>query len=156
MREVIEIVMPQLRMLTANHDLIVDVPQNLPEIMVDQHRIAQVITNLVNNAVKHSPAQSEIHIEAQQRDHELEVRVSDQGMGIPSSERDKVFEAFYQHVEEGKQRAGAGLGLAICKGIIEQHQGRIWVDNSHSNGLNTNGTGPKGATVIFTLPIVDA
>lgn len=135
---------PQLHVLTNQHQLIVNVPPALPQVAIDQKRIAQVLVNLVGNAVKHSPKGTRIELSARHRHETVEVSIADEGSGIPAEEREQVFEAFYQSDKRITQRAGAGLGLAICKGLIEQHHGKIWIAEQES----------PGTTVCFTLPVV--
>jgi signal transduction histidine kinase len=109
-------------------------------------RISQVLANLVNNAVKYSPQNTTITIETEKLSSEhIKVSVVDEGMGIPREARSHVFEAFQQLDRDRVGTQGAGLGLAICRGLIEAHGGKIWVDE-HAG---------KGATISFTLPIAD-
>lgn len=142
--EVLSGVMAQINAVTANHRLIVDVPDDLPLLPLDSQRIGQVLVNLVGNAVKFSPANSPITICARlEDDHRVQVNVSDEGEGIARAERDQVFEAFRQGARKSGRQPGAGLGLAICKGIIDAHKGRIWIADHD---------GP-GTTISFTLPV---
>ena len=113
-------------------------------LQADGERIAQVLINLVGNAAKYSPPQTTIAITARQADNVLQVDVADQGPGIPAQDRAHVFEAFEQLNHESTRRTGgAGLGLAICRGLIEAHGGRIWAQAR---------PGP-GTVISFTLPI---
>jgi two-component system sensor histidine kinase KdpD len=136
----------QLRAITQEHRLRIEVPDDLPLVQADQQRIAQVLTNLVSNAAKYSPAQSDITVSAQPFDGAVQVNVSDHGPGIPLTEREWVFEAFRRGENKlVRHTKGAGLGLAICKGIIEAHGGRIWVAEQSQPAT--------GTTVSFTLPV---
>lgn len=137
---VLDYVMPQLVVLTEAHSLVVEIPDTIPLLDADQHRIGQVITNLVNNAVKYCPPETKIHISAYTDDDQIVFQVSDQGPGIPAALRESVFEAFHQLPDRASK--GAGLGLAICRGIIEAHNGKIWVADA-----------PQGTTICFTLPV---
>ena len=123
------------------------IPGNLC-VMADGRRLRQVLTNLLENAVKYSPDGGTIKVSACERQTEVEVSVSDQGVGIPRHQWDRLFRA-YQRADSGKALgvAGNGLGLAICKGIVEAHGGRIWVDDKQ------DGSG-KGTTFSFTVPRV--
>jgi PAS domain S-box-containing protein len=142
--EVLSTAMAQLHVLTVNHKLIVEEEPDLPLLKVDVIRIPQVITNLVNNAVKYSPSNSMIVISASRlSDRFIKVSVLDEGLGIPLEARSRVFEAFQQLEREKGGTRGAGLGLAICRGLLEAHGGRIWVDDHD---------GP-GTTISFTLPV---
>jgi two-component system sensor histidine kinase KdpD len=102
-----------------------------------------VLTNLVDNAVKYSPQGGEILVGGSVEADHVVIRVLDQGIGIPESDRERVFERYYRSPDPRVQRtAGVGLGLPICKGIVEAHGGVIWADS-----------GPGGGTVVsFTLP----
>ena len=136
--------MAQLQTVTVQHQLNLDIPIDLPALHVDGDRIAQVLTNLVGNAVKFSPPQSTITVSAARVDEMVQIDVADQGRGIAPAERRRIFEPFQQLDAHGVHRAqGTGLGLAICKGLVEAHGGRIWVQDR---------SGP-GTTLSFTLPI---
>lgn len=110
---------------------------------VDYVLIERVIDNLIDNAVRHSPVDCLVKIAVRPALAALEVTVSDQGAGIPESELERVFEKFHQ-VEA--RSGGVGLGLAICKGIVEAHRGKIWAETTTQAG--------HGLTVHFTLPWV--
>jgi PAS domain S-box-containing protein len=141
--EVVQMAMPQLQTLTSERLLKIDVPTDLPLLYVDRRRMAQVVVNLVNNAMKYSSTGTPITLTARAQNDEIEVRISDQGIGIPIEEREQVFEAFYQREDHLIRRTGAGLGLAICKGLVEEHNGRIWIADQEI----------PGTTVCFTLPV---
>jgi len=101
----------------------------------DPRRIGQVLENLVENAVKYSPDESEIQIDLAQRDGQAYVDVTDQGIGIPPGDLPQIFERFHRGSNVDDRRfAGMGLGLFICKGIVEQHGGRIWVESRVGTG----------------------
>lgn len=127
----------------SKHKLILD--WNTREVVnADRERIRQVLINLVSNAIKYSPEDSEIVIGSKKDDRYLIVSVTDSGMGIPKKDVTKVFERFYQVDEKrGKTYPGLGLGLHICKKIIEAHNGKIWVESAFG----------KGSTFYFSLPI---
>lgn len=144
--DVIDNLHPQLITLTAQHDLRLNLPNHLPAVLMDARRIGQVITNLVHNAVKYSPANTRITVTAFEDDDMVQVRVIDEGRGIPEDARDYIFEAFRQVSPERGASHGAGLGLAISRGLVNAHGGRIWAE-SH--------TGP-GTTICFTLPIASS
>lgn len=135
---------PELRVLAADHQLKLDIPDDLPPVFADRRRIAQVLANLVSNAAKYSPAQTTILIRASVEGDKLRVSVRDEGTGITPEERERVFEPFHRMDEiMHKYAQGAGLGLSICRGIVETHGGSIWVED-HS--------GP-GTIVTFDLPL---
>jgi two-component system sensor histidine kinase KdpD len=133
----------QLEVLVTEHTLYIDAPDDLPPVQADPRRIAQVITNLVSNSVKFAPSHTDIGIKASHKNGTIQISVSDRGPGIPPSERDRVFEVFFQLSNPDMKRQGAGLGLAICKGLIERHGGHIWIEERSE----------PGATIAFTLPV---
>jgi PAS domain S-box-containing protein len=141
---ILDFARPEIVSLAANHDLHINLPDGLPSISADPRRIAQVLTNLVSNAAKYSPPGTRITLTVCQRENMLQVDVSDQGIGILPEHRPLVFEAF-QQVERKVDSPikGAGLGLAICKGLVEAHGGRIWIGDQE----------PPGTVFTFTLPL---
>jgi PAS domain S-box-containing protein len=145
LREIIEDALPQFHSLTSGQTLTMHLPANLPLVFVDAKRIAQVLVNLVRNASTYAPKGTEINISASVRGSYLQINVNDQGPGIPPDEHKRVFKAFLRgaNVENGTVQ-GAGLGLAICKGLVEAHGGRIWIRKKTT----------PGATVSFTIPLV--
>jgi signal transduction histidine kinase len=144
LQDIVSAAMPQLEALAYKHDLRIAVPDTLPALWVDRQRIVQVLTNLVSNAAKYSPARTAIRLVAELADAFVMVCVSDEGSGIAPSDQPNVFQPFRRGSDERVQRVkGAGLGLAICKGLVEAHGGRIWLQEH---------TGP-GTTVCFTLPV---
>jgi signal transduction histidine kinase len=110
-------------------------------VIADAARINQVLSNLVGNAVKFTPRDGLITISAEQVDGEVRFAVIDTGPGIPAEQLPHIFGRFWQ--AKSSDRRGIGLGLAIAKGIVEAHSGRIWVESSV--GL--------GSTFYFTLPV---
>ena len=127
------------------HNLIIDIPRDLPWVMGDKSRIIQVLGNLLSNAARHSPESSTISVSATPGDLQMSVSVSDEGRGIPADSFPHLFRKF-SRIETEEQGGDTGLGLAVCKGIVEAHGGRIWAE-SDGPGL--------GARFIFTLPTVE-
>ena len=135
----------QLDTLTVNHTLQIQIEEGLPRVRADRQRIAQVLGNLVSNAAKYSPAGSSITIHVHRTGSFVVFDVTDQGMGIPPADQAKLFTPFQRGSDIRAQRIkGAGLGLTICKGLVETHGGVIWVERSDSTGT----------TLSFSLPIV--
>ncbi|MDP2920348.1 MAG: PAS domain S-box protein [Dehalococcoidia bacterium] len=141
----------RLSSLASRHRLEYVTGENLPRLYVDEMRIGQVISNLVDNAVKHSPAGSVITISAYAGEGEVIISVTDRGEGIPVAYLEKIFDRFVQ-VESivAGRKGGTGLGLSICRGIVENHGGKIWVESKSG----------KGSKFSFSLPaqkgVVDA
>ncbi len=139
--------------------LINEVPEAIPLIEADPMRIEQVVTNLVSNAIKFTPAEGSIRIFAEEAGEQMHVTVKDTGIGIPEEEQDKIFQRFYQ-VDSSVTRAyrGAGLGLTICKFIVEYHHGRIWVESQVDTGSTFHFVLPKllpkdeALVIDFTVP----
>jgi two-component system sensor histidine kinase KdpD len=117
-------------------------PPDLPLVPIDGMLVEQLLINLLENAVKYSPHASPIVIAAHPEKDDLLVEVGDRGPGVPPESAQKIFEKFFRLPRE-RQGGGAGLGLAICRAIVEAHGGRIWVD------LREGG----GAAFRFTLPV---
>lgn len=128
------------RMRTNEREIKVDIEPDLPLVPLDFVLIEQVMLNLLDNAIKFSPAGSPIEICARRENDLMRVSVSDHGVGIPASELEAIFEKFHRVKASGAP--GTGLGLSICKGIVEAHHGRIWAER-RSEG---------GARITFTLP----
>jgi len=121
-----------------------EVSTTLPQVKVDEDRISQVLLNLVGNALQYTPSGGEVFITAVHHREEIQIAISDTGIGIPSEHLPNLFTRFYR-VDKSRSRAGggSGIGLTISKHLVEAHRGRIWVESP--------GAG-KGSTFIFTLP----
>ena len=137
--------------VTQRHLVRINIEKELPVVRVDERAVSEVVYTLVDNAAKYSPEGSTIRINARRAGEELiQVEVEDEGSGIAPELRERVFEKFFRATRDGdvttRQPSGTGMGLAIAKGILEAHEGRIWIEPS---------TGGKGTRVVFTLPIGD-
>jgi two-component system sensor histidine kinase KdpD len=117
----------------AGRKIAVGVAPDLPPVPIDDLLIEQVLINLLENAAKYAPAGTPIDIDAHLDVDKLVVSVADRGPGIPSELAERIFEKFYRLPREGAG-GGAGLGLAICRGIVEAHGGRIWADSREGGG----------------------
>jgi len=118
------------------------IPPDFPEVPMDLSFMMKAFANLIDNALKFSPADSPIDITARVSDGSATVEIRDRGMGIPASDLGRVFDKFYR-AERPRRVAGTGLGLSICKGIIEAHGGTIGARNNDD----------AGATFTVTLPL---
>lgn len=123
-------------------------PPELPTIPADANMLNQVMSNLLDNALKFSPAGSAITLSAQAQGNDMIIVVQDEGQGIPQEQLKKIFDRFYQVDKDSPQaKAGAGIGLALCKAIVEAHDGRLWAESA--------GTG-QGSAFYVSLPINSA
>ncbi len=125
--------------LTAQHKIKINTKEHLPILSVDSKAIAEVVYNLLDNAAKYSPTDSKIEIEVKQVENKMRFSVEDEGKGIVDAEREKVFQKFYR---ADKNTKGFGMGLAIVRGIVEAHDGRIWIED-----------GVIGSRFVFDLPL---
>ena len=132
-QEVIGVARSQLRHLLSGREVIIKLPPDLPLVPVDQVLIAQVLVNLLDNAVKYSPSDTPIEISAEQAGEQIVIAVADRGVGVPEADLDRIFEKFYR-VQDGNSRRGSGLGLSICQGIVESHDGTIQAQNREGGG----------------------
>lgn len=139
--EVVESVVARLQPLLARHEVRLRLREDLPDIPIDVVQIDQVLTNLLENAVKFSPPSAPIAVSAARWRDAVEVRVADRGIGIPAEDRERVFEPFVRADHE--TTTGSGLGLSISRAIVESHGGRIWIE----------GTPGGGTTVVVELPL---
>ena len=126
----------------GRNNLAIDVEPDLPLVMADRRRIVQVLSNLLTNAARHSSESSVIRVNAVRKELHVAFSVSDEGRGIPAESLPHLFRKF-SRVQSEDQGGDTGLGLAVCKGIVEAHGGRIWAE-SDGPGL--------GARFTFTLP----
>ncbi|HKE04852.1 MAG TPA: DUF4118 domain-containing protein [Blastocatellia bacterium] len=149
--EIVAMARARAEALTRGHRLEVELERELPAARVDTSLIAEVLYSLIDNAAKYSPAGSRIKISARRGENEMiMIAVEDEGRGIPAPLRERVFDKFFRATSEGAaslgRPRGLGMGLAIARGIVEAHGGRIWVES---------GTGAAGVRVVFTAPVGD-
>jgi PAS domain S-box-containing protein len=116
-------------------DVRVRFPRSMPAVLADRERIQEVVLNLLDNAVKYSPRGQRIRVTGKVEDNTVTVSVSDKGQGIPLREQERIFERF-QRLEgaDVRRTQGAGLGLYICRAIVEAHGGRLWVQSELGQG----------------------
>jgi PAS domain S-box-containing protein len=134
----------RFRVQAANHKLELDFPPSFPPVLADEERLQEVFSNLLSNAIKYSPNGGTIRVGGRVQRDLIEVSVSDQGQGIPPDKQTRLFEPFYRvDAGLGRRTQGVGLGLFLCKAIVEGHGGRIWVESAPG----------QGSTFHFTLPV---
>jgi len=114
--------------------ILLELDDNLPKIRFDRDKIIQVLTNLIDNAVKVTPEKGQVSVFVQHKGEDLVIRVSDTGMGIPKEDLPKIFDRFHQVHQPGQQIKGTGLGLPIVKKIVMMHGGRIEVESEVGQG----------------------
>ena len=129
----------------GNHSLNIDLPEDLPPVMADRARIVQVLNNLLSNAAKHSPESTPIRVAAERDGVHVAISVADRGRGVPAERLPNLFRK-HAAAAGAPGAGGAGLGLAICKGLVEAHGGRIWAE---SGGLG------RGTRFTFTVPLAE-
>lgn len=148
--EIIAAALERAENLLKNHSVRLEVEKELPVVRVDAKAFAEVVYTLLDNAAKYSLPETLIVVAAKRTASEMvEISISDQGRGVPAEMREKVFEKFFRADLNDKNKAtvgGLGLGLAIARGIVESHNGKIWI----ADNLDQVGT-----KVIFIIPIGD-
>jgi len=149
--EIITTALERAAPLTREHQIHVRLDDGLPTVRVDDRAVAEVVYTLIDNAAKYSPAGTRINVGAQSADGQMiQLLVEDEGSGIPVELRERVFDKFFRAMRDGDsgthQPSGTGMGLAIAKGIVEAHGGRIWIEDYSSD---------HGSRVVVALPIGD-
>jgi two-component system sensor histidine kinase KdpD len=141
LEEIVGAALTRLDDRLQGHPVTTDIPADLPLVPLDSVLIEQVLVNLLENALKYTPAGSPFDISASITDHYVTVRVADRGPGIPPGDEERIFDKFYRARPNGG--GGVGLGLTVCRGIVEAHGGKIWAQNRDGGG----------AAFQFTLPL---
>jgi len=144
--ELIHDVLGHMQPLLQNRVVQTSLPDDLPPVELDYLEIDQVLTNLIENAVRYTPAESPIEMSVQVAGEQMTISVADHGPGIPVANMERIFDKFYRVLDIQRDVAypkGSGLGLAVCRGLVEAHGGRIWVENREGGG----------AIFRFTLPV---
>ena len=143
LEEVVGVALTRLDAQLGNRPVTTHLPADLPLVPLDSVLIEQVLINLLENAIKYTPADSPIEISARRDANAVVVSVSDHGPGLADAIKEHIFDKFYQARPNDTQR-GSGLGLTICRGVVEAHGGRIWADNRQAG---------NGAVFSFSLPL---
>jgi K+-sensing histidine kinase KdpD len=145
--EIVTAALKRASPLTRNHQIELGLDDELPSVRVDERAMAEVIYVLLENAAKYSPSGSIIGLTAQPAEEgRVRLTIEDQGPGIPADLRDRVFDKFFRAMRNGDlsgDKPGTGMGLAIAKGIVEAHGGRIWIENASDS---------TGTRVVVLLP----
>jgi two-component system sensor histidine kinase KdpD len=148
--EIVSAALLRAEPVTREHRIELSIENELPVVRVDERAVSEVVYTLVDNAAKYSPPGSTIRIAARRAGDELiEMAVEDRGAGVPAELRERVFDKFFRATRDGDVKtpapAGTGMGLAIARGIIEAHNGRIWIESARGGGTRA----------VFTLPVGD-
>ena len=149
--EIVHAALQRAEPRTRKHRIEVSIEEELPAVRVDQHAVAEVVYTLLDNAAKYSPEDTTLRVSARVNpDETVSLVIEDQGPGIPADLRERVFDKFFRAMRDGDARgpkqAGSGMGLAIARGIVEAHGGRIWIEDA---------AGRSGARFVVTLPTGD-
>lgn len=150
--EIVSAALSRASSLTKGRRIEIDLEDELPIVRVDERAVSEVVYSLIDNAAKYSPAGTVIRIGAHRLDHEsVRMEVEDEGIGISGALRERVFDKFFRATRDGdvntSRPAGTGMGLAIARGIVDAHDGTIWIESGREG---------KGTRVAFTLPIGNA
>jgi K+-sensing histidine kinase KdpD len=122
----------------------VQIGPDLPVLLADRPRLETILRNLIENSVKYAGEKATISVDVNKQGEQIVFRVSDDGPGIPDGESQRIFESFYQvNASLARISSGAGLGLAICQGLVRAHGGEIWVEKQK-----------RGACIAFSIPLV--
>ncbi len=142
--ELIHDVVSNVQARSNDHPITVTTADGLPPVQLDYLQMDQVLTNLLENAIRYTPVGTPIEVRACVQDNLMLLSIADRGPGIPHGDEERIFDKFYS-VADGKRkkRQGFGLGLAVCRGLVEAHGGRIWAENRKDGG----------AIFFFTLPL---
>jgi PAS domain S-box-containing protein len=132
-----------LKTRNDGHRFLMDIPGDLPPVEADHLRVERILYNLVENATKYSPPRSTIEVSSRVKEGEVITGVTNEGTGITPEEQSRIFAPFERLGKDGTIRSGLGLGLVVCKRLVEAHGGRIWVESEPG----------KGCTFYFSLPL---
>jgi len=142
-KAVVQDTIEQVKRQTTQHRFFADIPEEMPAVKADRLRLERILYNLLENAVKYSPQGGDIRVSAKPDEKGLVVAVIDNGVGLSPTDQDRIFGPF-QRLEDTRpsEAGGVGLGLMVCRRLVEVHGGRIWVESEPGHG----------ATFCFTLP----
>jgi two-component system, OmpR family, phosphate regulon sensor histidine kinase PhoR len=132
------------RLAEKNQTLDLKLPEQFPPMLANPVQMRQLVDNLLDNAVKYTGADGTITVSGEVEDNQIILRFCDTGMGIPALDLPYIFDKFYRATNASGEMSGTGLGLAIVKSVIDNHEGRIWVDSIQN----------RGTTVTVVLPVM--
>ena len=145
MRQLLEEAIEDVASLASSRGqtLVTELPPSLPQIHADEVRSRQIVMNLLNNALKFTPEGGHVLVRAREDESSLIVEVEDTGPGIPKKDQQRIFDPYHRRESDRERLSGLGLGLALCKSLVELHGGEIWVRSRPG----------KGSTFGFSLPL---
>jgi two-component system NtrC family sensor kinase len=120
--------------MEKKHEILVDVPDSVDKVFGDPTRLRQLVDNLLSNAIRYTPVGGQVRVSLRSENDQVIFQVEDTGSGIPPSDQPYIFDKFYRASNVEQDIPGSGLGLAIVKSIVENHQGRVWVDSALGQG----------------------
>lgn len=132
--ELVHDVLGRMESLLQGREVKLDLPAEIPPVKLDYLMIDQVLTNLLENALRYTPASSPIEVTILPNETELLLSVADRGPGIPQSDLERIFQTFYRVIGPARSRGGTGIGLSVCRGLVEAHGGHIWAENRRGGG----------------------
>jgi PAS domain S-box-containing protein len=147
-RKIVQEAVDKIKRQSAAHKFVINLPRRLPPVEADPLRLERILYNLLENAVKYSPSGGEVWVSAKPDGEQLVIGVSDQGIGISRADQAKLFAPFQRLEKRPSGVRGVGLGLMVCRRLVEAHGGRIWVESKPGRGSNFFFTMPlsQGAT----------
>ncbi len=142
-KKVIQDAVDKIKRQYATHKFVINLPRRLPPLQADSLRLERILYNLLENAVKYSPAGGEVRVSAKLQKEHLVIGVSDQGIGISPADQAKLFGPFQRLEKRPSGVRGVGLGLMVCRRLVEAHGGNIWVESEPGHG----------STFFFAMPL---
>jgi PAS domain S-box-containing protein len=142
-KKIVQEAVDKIKRQSATHKFVVNLPRRLPPVEADPLRLERILYNLLENAVKYSPPGGEVRVSAKPEGEQLVISVSDEGIGISPADQEKLFGPFQRLEKSPSGVRGVGLGLMVCRRLVEAHGGQIWVESEPGHG----------STFFFTMPL---
>jgi len=142
-KKIVQEAVDKIKHQYSTHKLVISLPRRLPPVYADPLRLERILYNLLENAVKYSPPGGEVRVSAKPQGEQLVIGVSDQGIGISPADQEKLFAPFQRLGDRPSGVRGVGLGLLVCRRLVEAHGGNIWVESKPGHG----------STFFFTMPL---
>jgi PAS domain S-box-containing protein len=142
-KKIVQEAVDKIKRQSATHKFVINLPRRLPPVEADPLRLERILYNLLENAVKYSPPGGEVRVSAKPEGEQLVIGVSDEGIGISPADQEKLFSPFQRLEKRPSGVRGVGLGLMVCRRLVEAHGGNIWVESEPGHG----------STFFFTMPL---